>query len=376
MVAGNFLITEAFFPAPMAELPPDVKAQLEEQKANCIFCKIISGEMATNKVYEDDLVFACLDINPAVTGHMLVMPKEHYPLTPLIPLKTFAHLFGLVPELVKAQLSGLAKTGVTVYIANGAAAGQQSQHFLFHLLPREKQDGLALYFMTGKASPEKQEEAVRMLATNLPLMMKNFFARNPAKWHSGQVDTPAFLKEVKASQKLVYEDEKVLCVSPEKPLIPGHIVFYSKEEEKDITKLSRESASHLFLAASLASSAVFDGLKAQATTIILKSGSFDDNPDQRLTVHVLPRSVEDGLKLQWEPERGKDLNSVADKITDKTVFIGKREEAKAMQTIEFPQPEVIRDGGKSAVRGHEQKERKPLSPYEEIERAIREASSK
>lgn len=352
----------------MADMPPDLKAQLDEQKANCIFCKIISGEMATNKVYEDDLVFACLDINPAVTGHSLVMPKEHYPITPLIPPKTFSHLFGLVPELVKAQLSALGKTGAILYVANGGAAGQQSQHFLFHLIPREKQDGLTLYFLTGSAEGEKQDELVKMIAHNLPLMMKNHFSRNPATWHKGPGETPDFLKDIRQSQKLIYEDEKVLCVSPEKPLVPGHLVVYSKEEEKDITKLSRESASHLFFTASFASTAVFEGLKAQGTTMVLKSGTFDDNPEQRLSVHVLPRSFDDGLKLQWTPMEGKDLKSVADRISGSTVFIGKKEEAKTVQTIEFPQPVVIREGS-----GTKAKEQKKLTPVEEIERAIREA---
>lgn len=360
----------------MAELPSDLKAQLDEQKANCIFCKIISGEMATNKVYEDDLILACLDINPAVTGHTLVMPKEHYPITPIIPPKTFSHMFGLVPELVKAQLAALAKTGAILYIANGGAAGQQSQHFLFHLLPREKQDGLTLYFLTGSADKEKQDEIVKMIAHNLPLMMRNHFGRNPAKWHKGHGETPDFLKDIKTSQRLVYEDEKVLCVSPEKPLVPGHLVLYSKEEEKDITKLSKESASHLFFTASFASTAVFEGLKAEATNIILKSGNFDDNPEQRLSVHVLPRSFEDNLKLQWEPKQGKDLKSVADKIIGSTVFIGKTEEAKTVQTIEFPQPEVIREMSEPRAKEHEQVERKPLSPREEIERAIRDACGK
>ena len=57
-------------------LTPEIKAQLEEQKKQCVFCKINYGEIPGKKVFEDDKTVAFLDINPAVKGHILFMLKE------------------------------------------------------------------------------------------------------------------------------------------------------------------------------------------------------------------------------------------------------------------------------------------------------------
>ena len=75
-------------------LTPEIKAQLAEQKKQCIFCKLISGEMEAKKVFEDDITIAMVDIHPAIKGHTLFMPKEHYPILPYMPQDEFKHLFG------------------------------------------------------------------------------------------------------------------------------------------------------------------------------------------------------------------------------------------------------------------------------------------
>lgn len=359
----------------MQDLPPDVKAQLEEQKASCVFCRIIGGEMPSNRVYEDDEVIACLDINPAVKGHILLMPKEHYPLAPLIPQKTFSHLFGLVPALVRAECAALARTGATVMVANGAAAGQQSAHFLVHLLPREQMDPIPLYFMEGNADAEKQAQAMALFRGALPKAMASQFAKTPAAWHKGPGATPPHLAGLRQAASPLYEDEKVLCLPAAKPLVPGHAVLYSKEEARDISALTAESAAHLFTAATFLTSLIYDGLKAQATSIIVKSGVSDDNPERLLSFHVLSRSFEDGLKLMWEPKRGSDLDTVARLISDKTILIGKEKEAKKMQTLQFAKPEVIRSlSPRQKQAAGPAGQEKALSPQEEIERAIRSAS--
>lgn len=120
----------------------DEQEALEQQKENCIFCKIIKGDIPSKKVYEDEKLLAVMDINPAVKGHLLVIPKEHYPLLPVIPFEEMQHLFKKTKKLAKAVKEALLCQGVTIFIANGAAAGQQSPHFLYHLIPREKNDFL------------------------------------------------------------------------------------------------------------------------------------------------------------------------------------------------------------------------------------------
>ncbi|MBW2982895.1 HIT family protein [Candidatus Woesearchaeota archaeon] len=122
----------------------DEQEALEQQKENCIFCKIIKGDIPAKKVYEDDKLIAVMDINPAAKGHVLVIPKEHYPLLPVIPFEEVQHLFRKTKKLVKAMKEALLCQGITIFIANGGAAGQQSPHFLYHLIPREKNDFLPI----------------------------------------------------------------------------------------------------------------------------------------------------------------------------------------------------------------------------------------
>ncbi|MAE13921.1 hypothetical protein CMO92_05115 [Candidatus Woesearchaeota archaeon] len=126
-----------------SNMSPEEIAEL--QKKNCIFCKIISGEIPAKKVYEDDMMISILDINPAAKGHLLVLPKEHIPIMPLLPQPSFVHIFGVVKQLVKAQKAAMLSSSITTFIANGAAAGQQSPHFIFHLIPREPTDTLDLF---------------------------------------------------------------------------------------------------------------------------------------------------------------------------------------------------------------------------------------
>src|SRR3989338_9395140 len=122
------------------QLTPEIKAQIEEQKKQCIFCKIVRKEIEGQIVFEDSKTIAMLDIYPAVKGHTLYMLKEHYPLPSFIPAEVFAHKFGLVPQLVTALKEGILTTGVDLLISLGGAAGQQSAHFIAHLLPRERED--------------------------------------------------------------------------------------------------------------------------------------------------------------------------------------------------------------------------------------------
>ncbi|MBS3122572.1 HIT domain-containing protein [Candidatus Woesearchaeota archaeon] len=162
------------------QLTPEQQQALEAQKAQCPFCKIIKGEIPSKVVYEDEVITAILDINPANKGHLLVMPKEHYPILPLIPPQTFESLAVKVKQLSKAVKEGMLVFGDTVFIANGAAAGQQSQHFMLHIIPREENDGLSVFeYEKITVDPGKEEEAFKILKYNLPKMMKDVYARFP-----------------------------------------------------------------------------------------------------------------------------------------------------------------------------------------------------
>ncbi len=116
---------------------------LDEQKKNCIFCRIIAGEIPSKKVYEDDSFLAILDINPVVPGHVLLMPKEHIPILAIMPEEIQKNLFALASKLSAAISDAMIVQKMTIVCQSGYAAGQKPPfHVMLHLLPREKGDGL------------------------------------------------------------------------------------------------------------------------------------------------------------------------------------------------------------------------------------------
>ena len=323
------------------EITPEVQAQLDEQKKQCIFCKIISKEQESKIVFEDDLAMAVLDIFPAVKGHTALFLKEHYPIMPYIPADQFKHLFGIIPGMCKAIQSAMLTTGSNVFIANGGPAGQRAPHFLIHLLPRDSGDNFNHFeFKKGETLGEKE---ISMLSNNLPIMMKNHFGRNPASWHIGTGDVPDFLSEIYNRDNVVYEDEKALCVLPQESVVPGHMVIYPKMEKSNVENLSLEDGAHISYVASFAATAVFEGLGAHGTNIIFKSGISDDNPGGQLAIHILPRMQDDDLQdLMWESTQPSyDLDQIANKIKDKTWKVSYKEENKDPSKKTFVAPEVL-----------------------------------
>src|SRR3989338_1535482 len=99
----------------------------EFHKKQCIFCQIISGKVQSRKVYDDDLVVAILDVNPANPGHTLIMPKEHYSIMPQMPDEEVSHIFIVAKALSNASLRALEAQGSNIIVANGVAAGQKAQ---------------------------------------------------------------------------------------------------------------------------------------------------------------------------------------------------------------------------------------------------------
>ena len=101
---------------------------------DCIFCKIIAGDIPSNRVYEDDLVFAFRDINPQAPTHILVVPKQHVADMNGICAQNsavVAHIFSVIPQI--AQAEGLVD-GYRVVSNCGKDAGQTVQHLHFHIL--------------------------------------------------------------------------------------------------------------------------------------------------------------------------------------------------------------------------------------------------
>ena len=139
----------------------EIQKRMQMAKDNCIFCKIIKGDIPGKTIFEDDRCIAILDINPATIGHILLMPKEHYMMMPMVPDEILGHL-----SVISKYLSDLLKKtfkarDVSIFIANGAAAGQQSQHFMMHVIPRYDGDKLD-FDLKGSKLPDNELEDLRL----------------------------------------------------------------------------------------------------------------------------------------------------------------------------------------------------------------------
>lgn len=107
---------------------------------NCIFCKIVSGEISADKVYEDEDVMAFRDVNPAAKVHVLVVPKKHYgSLNELSASEDCAYIMEKIIKAVNKIAVSEKLTGGYRLIANtGEDAGQTVHHLHFHVLGGEK----------------------------------------------------------------------------------------------------------------------------------------------------------------------------------------------------------------------------------------------
>jgi len=106
-----------------------------------IFTKIIKGEIPCTKIYEDDSVFAFLDIMPNNIGHTLVVPKESYPFIKDIPDELLSKVIIAVKKISIAVKKGMSAEGINLALNDGTVAGQEIPHFHFHVIPRFTNDG-------------------------------------------------------------------------------------------------------------------------------------------------------------------------------------------------------------------------------------------
>ncbi len=109
--------------------------------SDCIFCKIIKGELPSEKVYEDEHSYAFLDIHPVNRGHTLVIPKEHHANIYDTPPEVFANVMRTVQMLAEKIKRAVNAGGINIGINNDSAAGQLVFHLHVHIIPRSKGDG-------------------------------------------------------------------------------------------------------------------------------------------------------------------------------------------------------------------------------------------
>ena len=131
---------------------------------NCIFCKIISGEIPARKLYEDDEFIAILDAFPSSLGHSLVIPKGHVSDVLEMDEALAGRAFALAAKIAKKMTSALGCSGVNILQNNREAAGQTVHHFHVHVIPRYMGDNVTIRWTTTKSNNEDAEKIREKLA--------------------------------------------------------------------------------------------------------------------------------------------------------------------------------------------------------------------
>ena len=109
---------------------------------DCLFCKIISGDIPSNTIYEDEFVKVFLDINPISNGHCLIVSKKHYSNIEDIDLETLKHVNEVAKKMYKELKEKLNCEGLTLVQNNGL--GQEVKHYHLHLVPRYTNDEIMM----------------------------------------------------------------------------------------------------------------------------------------------------------------------------------------------------------------------------------------
>ena len=138
---------------------------------NCVFCDILSGDLPSSVVFEDELVCAFMDIQPVNPGHVLIVPKQHVILLADLHEETGGHMFRIAQRIAVAlRRSGVKCEGVNLFLADGEAAGQEVFHVHLHVLPRFAGDGFGLRFgqeSGKKPAREELDDAAEQIGSQL-----------------------------------------------------------------------------------------------------------------------------------------------------------------------------------------------------------------
>lgn len=129
-------------------------------KADCIFCKIIKGEIPSFTIYEDDAFKVILDRFPAAQGHVLILPKAHYSDVFELSEEVAAKLYPLAKKIAQHIKEVTGAEGINIVQNNGEAAGQTVHHFHLHIIPRKMSDTLVLNQSSNTDTTLEELEAI------------------------------------------------------------------------------------------------------------------------------------------------------------------------------------------------------------------------
>ena len=136
-------------------------------KDECIFCKMIAGQIPVTKIYEDEVVLAFLDIGPLSDGHTLIIPRQHFEKLHDCPAGFLGLVASRLGKVAKAVAAGMNSQGYNLLCNNGRAAGQLVEHLHFHIIPRNTGDGVFDHWPAYEYEQGKIEAIAAKIRENL-----------------------------------------------------------------------------------------------------------------------------------------------------------------------------------------------------------------
>jgi histidine triad (HIT) family protein len=141
------------------------------QDPNCVFCKIVAGEIPTRVIMQNEKTMALLDAFPLAAGHSLVIPKSHYAKVQQMSKQDAMSVFEILWKLTGAVETGSQVNASTIAIHNGSEAGQEVPHVHVHIVPRKRGDGAgaihSMFKTKPKLSPQEMDSLCEKIASNL-----------------------------------------------------------------------------------------------------------------------------------------------------------------------------------------------------------------
>ena len=140
----------------------------KESRENCVFCKILAGDLPVSMIYEDDAVVVFVDLQPVNDGHLLIVPKVHAPYMKDVTAETLQHMMKVAQNMNAAlRASKYPCEGVNLFLADGEAAHQEIFHCHLHVFPRFKGDGFGFKYDKSRNFIRAQRSKMDEIAAEL-----------------------------------------------------------------------------------------------------------------------------------------------------------------------------------------------------------------
>lgn len=178
-----------------AEQIESIVSQISETE--CLFCQFVSGKIETNKIYEDRDILAVLDIYPVNLGQIILITKKHFQFMHEIPDDTLNKIFLFVKTIGPILVEITKAKGISIYIAQGIAAGQTVSHFSVNIIPRFDNDDASFEWKRKKPSKEELEKIAEKIREKAEK-----FVREKIEEERKRVEKETKVKEKKEAEEI------------------------------------------------------------------------------------------------------------------------------------------------------------------------------